>query len=420
MTDTNATDPRILQWCQAARSAGRDVARASSKQKNAILTQCAKLLEQNQQRILDANAQDLKSAQRNGMSSAMLDRLRLDKARIHGMAKACVEVAALADPVGQVDGIVQRPSGIRVGRMRAPLGTLLIIYESRPNVTIEAAALSIKAGNACILRGGKEALHSNQVLVDIFRQAITPINAEAIQFVDDPNRDLLYAMLKQQDLIDLVIPRGGTSLIRAVVAASRIPVVQHYQGICHVYVDSDADLQMAEAIVRNGKLQRPGVCNAVEGIIVHAKAAKDFLPKLSEGLHQAGVELRGDSRACALSAHIQRAGPNDFDREFLDLILAIKVVDSLDEALDFIDAHGSHHTETIVTDSHSKTQRFLHEVDASCVLVNASTRFNDGGELGLGAEIGISTTKVHAYGPMGLEGLTCQKFIVYGTGETRA
>lgn len=410
---------RVLAWCDKARSASRIVARASSHAKNQALQACADLLREQQDKIIAANQQDLEAARKTDMSPAMLDRLSLDAKGIEGMAQACEFIARLDDPVGQIDRIVQRPSGIRVGQMRIPLGSLLIIFESRPNVTIEAAALSFKAGNACILRGGKEALHSNKCLAQIARQAFATVSSEALQFVDEPDRELLYDLLKQQDSIELVIPRGGPKLIEAVMRESRIPVVQHFQGICHVYVDAKADKEMAENILRNSKMQRPGVCNAAECMIVHRDVAAHFLPNLCQNLHRDEVELRGDARACALSKHVQRASAEDFDSEFLNLTLAIKVVDSLDEAMDFIAAHGSRHTETIVSNDHAATERFLREVDASCVMVNASTRFNDGGQLGLGAEIGISTTKVHAYGPMGLEGLTCKKFIVYGSGEIR-
>lgn len=410
---------KVLNWCQLARKASRLIGRASTREKNMALHSCADLLRRQQDDIVAANAQDLEAAQKNAMAAAMLDRLKLDREGIEEMAQACEFIAKLDDPVGQIDRIVQRPSGIRVGRMRVPLGTVLIIYESRPNVTIEAAALSFKAGNACILRGGKEAIHSNNCLAKIARQAFASVSSDVVQFVDDPDRELLYALLKQQDSIELVIPRGGPSLIQAVMQQSRIPVVQHYQGICHVYVDAQADLKMAENILRNSKMQRPGVCNAAEALIVHSAVAKKWLPELCQRLDADDVEMRGDARTCNLSQHVKKARDEDFDSEFLSLVLAIKVVDSLDEAMDFIAAHGSRHTETIVSNDHAATQRFLREVDASCVMINASTRFNDGAQLGLGAEIGISTTKVHAYGPMGLEGLTCQKFVVYGSGEIR-
>jgi len=410
---------QITDWCTAARRAGRVLARAGTAQKDEALRRCAARLRDEQAQIIEVNARDIAAAEQAGLSAALVDRLRLTPARVEAMASACEDVARLPDPVGAVDGVRGRPSGIRVGRMRAPLGTILVIFESRPNVTIDAAALCLKAGNAVILRGGKEARHSNRLLAELLRRSLDGLDADAVQLVDDPDRELLYAMLKREGEIDLVVPRGGEGLIRAVTAESRIPVVQHYQGICHVYVDLGADLDVAERVVLNAKTQRPGVCNAIEGLLIHAEAARSFVPRMAAALDAAGVELRGCARTCALAPSAKRATPEDFDTEFLDLILAAKVVDTFDEALSFLAQHGSNHTEAIVTRDHARAERFLREVDASCVLVNASTRFNDGGELGLGAEIGISTTKVHAYGPMGLEGLTCQKFVVYGSGEVR-
>jgi len=412
-------EQRISSWCAAARRASVTLARASTGEKNEALRRCAARLRAEQAQIIEVNQRDLTAAEAVGLSAALIDRLRLTPERIEAMALACEDVARLPDPVGSIDGVAGRPSGIRVGRMRAPLGTILVIFESRPNVTIDAAALCLKAGNAVILRGGKEARHSNLLLAELMRDALSALDRDGVQLVDDPDRELLYAMLRRQGEIDLVVPRGGEGLIRAVTAESRIPVVQHFHGICHVYVDVGADLDAAEAIIINAKTQRPGVCNAIEGLIVHAGAAREFVPRVAAALAERNVELRGCARSCTLAPSAKRATPEDFDTEFLDLILAVKVVDSFDEALTFIAAHGSNHTEAIVTRDHGNAERFLREVDASCVLVNASTRFNDGGELGLGAEIGISTTKVHAYGPMGLEGLTCQKFVVYGSGEVR-
>ena len=376
-----------------------------------------------QDAILAANAEDLRRGEESGLSAALIDRLRLTPARLEGLAKAVREIIALPDPVGRVDALAAQKNGMQVGRMQVPLGVVLIVYESRPNVTVDAAALCLKAGNAVILRGGKEARSSNLALAAILREALRAegLSEDAALFIEDPERALLYALLGQSGLIDLAIPRGGTSLIDAVNAHARVPVIQHYQGICHVYVHAQADLEMAERIAVNAKVQRPGVCNAMECLLVDAAIAEAFIPQVVDALGAHGVQVRGCERSMQLhqAKNLIAATEADYDTEFLDLICALKVVDSDQDARAFIAAHGSGHTASIVTQAHDVAMRFLREVDASCVLINASTRFNDGGELGLGAELGISTSKLHAYGPMGLQELCTRKFVVLGQGQTR-
>jgi glutamate-5-semialdehyde dehydrogenase len=332
------------------------------------------------------------------------------------------EVVALPDPVGEVDEMIRRPNGLMVGRMRIPLGVIGMIYESRPNVTVDAAALCLKAGNAVILRGGSEAIHSNLALAKLLQEALAGenINPAAIQVIPVADREAVNVLLSLEDYVDLIIPRGGEGLIRFVAQNSRIPVLKHYKGVCHVFVDKDADFEMAANIVMNGKTQRPGVCNALETLLVHKDIGASFLPLIGARLQHAGVELRGCPRTKEVLADINDATEDDWYAEFLDLILAVKVVDNIDAAMDHIAVYGSQHTEVIVTADYANAQRFIKEVDASAVMVNASTRFSDGGQFGLGAEIGISTTKLHAYGPMGLKELTARKFIVYGDGQVRA
>ncbi len=416
------TTTTAAQLASRARAASRTLANASTLEKNAVLTALADALNgPTRASALDANRIDLEQAAQAGMAPAMLDRLRLDDARMDALALTVRAVAALPDPVGTIGDVVRQPSGIRVGRMRVSLGVILMVYESRPNVTVDAAALCLKAGNAVILRGGKEAQHTNRVLASIVSRALAEhgLPSDAALFVDAPDRELLYALLQQHHNIDLVIPRGGTSLIDAVNAHSKIPVIQHYQGICHVYVHARADLDVAERITINAKVQRPGVCNALECLLVDASVAAQFVPRIVSSLVARGVQLRGCERTVRIAPAVTPAVAADFDTEFLALTLAVKIVDGLNDALAFIAAHGSRHTESIITQDQQASARFLREVDASCVMVNASTRFNDGGELGLGAELGISTTKLHAYGAMGLEELCTRKFIVMGHGETR-
>jgi len=338
------------------------------------------------------------------------------------MRDGLAEVAALPDPVGEVEKMVKRPNGLLVGRMRVPLGVIGMIYESRPNVTVDAAALCLKAGNAIILRGGSEAIHSNRALALVLQEALLSqgISGDAIQVIPVTDRAAVNFMLSQEESIDLIIPRGGEGLIRFVAETSRIPVLKHYKGVCHIYVDRDADLSQASPIIINSKAQRPGVCNALEGLLIHKDIADEYLPVLTSELIKNGVKLRGCEKSVKIASDISQAEEKDWGTEFLDLILCVKVVNDMDEAFAYIDEYGSQHTEIILTENYSNAQRFLNEVDASAVMVNASTRFNDGGQLGLGAEIGISTTKLHAYGPMGLEELTTRKFIVYGQGQVRA
>ena len=411
----------IKQLAIEAKAAARQVAGLSTTGKNRVLLQMAAALLANKAAIQAENEKDLAAGRAKGLSAAMLDRLALTDRTIDSMVAGLEEVAALPDPVGEVSEMGQRPSGITVGRMRVPLGVLAMIYESRPNVTVDAAALCLKAGNAVVLRGGSEAIHSNLALAKVLQEVLAAesINPAAVQVIPLTDRAAITAMLQLEEQIDLVIPRGGEGLIRFVSENSRIPVLKHYKGVCHVFVDESADLDMAIDIIMNGKTQRPGVCNALETLLVHAKTAAAFLPMVCAKLAAAGVEIRGCERTRAIVPTVTPALPTDWGMEFLDLILAVKVVDDLDAAMDHIARYGSLHTEVIVTDNYSHAQRFLREVDASAVMVNASTRFNDGGQFGLGAEIGISTTKLHAYGPMGLKELTTRKFIVYGSGQVR-
>jgi glutamate-5-semialdehyde dehydrogenase len=418
---TSDTATRAQTLAGRARKASFVLSRATTQAKNAALLQVAAALEgPARAAVLDENKADLAAAAEGGLAGPMLERLKLDDKRLQDLAKAVREIAALPDPVGAIDGLSTRPSGIRVGRMRIPLGVILIVYESRPNVTVDAAALCLKAGNTVVLRGGKEAFRTNRALARVLGDALegAGLPRDGALFVDDTDRELLYALLAQSKDIDLAIPRGGTSLIDAVNAHARVPVLQHYQGICHVYVHASADLDTAERIIVNGKVQRPGVCNSLECVLVDASVASSFVPRVVATLSTHGVEVRGCERTREL-ASVTPAVDADWDTEFLELKIAMKVVDGYDDALSFIEQHGSRHTESIVAKDHDVAMRFLREVDASCVMINASTRFNDGGELGLGAELGISTTKLHAYGPMGLEELTARKFIVLGHGETR-
>ncbi len=405
-----------------AKRAARQVASLSTTSKNRVLLKMAEALVANKAMIQAENEKDLAAGRAKGLSAAMLDRLALTDKTIDSMVTGLKEVAALPDPVGEVSEMVQRPSGITVGRMRVPLGVIAMIYESRPNVTVDAAALCLKAGNGVVLRGGSEAIHSNLALAKVLQEVLSAegINPAAVQVIPVTDREAITAMLQLEEQIDLVIPRGGEGLIRFVSENSRIPVLKHYKGVCHVFVDESGDFDMAVHIIMNGKTQRPGVCNALETLLVHQNAAPAFLPLICEKLAAAKVEIRGCERTRAIVSTVTPALPTDWGMEFLDLTLAVKVVDNLDAAMDHIVQYGSLHTEAIVTNNYAHAQRFLREVDASAVMVNASTRFNDGGQFGLGAEIGISTTKLHAYGPMGLKELTTRKFIVYGSGQVRS
>jgi glutamate-5-semialdehyde dehydrogenase len=409
-----------LELAERARTAWRELSRSSAEQRTRAVGMFADELESPSvaSAIEVANAADVRAA--SGENAAFVDRLRLDGARLKGLARAVREIAALRDPVGEVVERTTRPNGLVVERVRAPLGVVLMIYESRPGVTADAAALCLRSGNAVLLRGGSEALQSNSVLVAACQRALerAGLPEDAVQLVP-PDRALLDVLLQQDDRIDLCIPRGGKSLIRFIDERSRIPVVKHDQGVCHLYVAADADLDAAERIAVNAKAQRPGVCNALECLLVDAGIAKQALPRLGRALTAASVELRADARALPLLPEATPAAPEDFGREFLDLVLAVAVVDGIEGALGHIARYGSRHTEAICTRDPKLAERFVKEVDASCALVNASTRFNDGGELGLGAEIGISTSKLHAYGPMGVRELTCTRYVVRGDGQVR-
>lgn len=413
----------VLEMVKKAKSAARSLSALPGTVKNAILLDVGETLIAQQPFIIAENLKDMAAGEKKGLSTAMLSRLQITEKVIGEMVQGLREVAALEDPVGEIGDMRRRPSGIVVGRMRVPLGVILMIYESRPNVTIDSAALCLKAGNAVILRGGSEAIHSNLALAKILQDVLSKhdVDPNIVQVLGFTDREGVDILLQQEAYIDLVIPRGGEGLIRAVTEKSRIPVLKHYKGVCHCFVDADADQDMAIPVILNAKVQRPSACNALEGLLVHREIAEEFLPKVAQALKKQGVHILGCHSSCLIGNEmIEPATDSDWGTEFLDLALVVKVVSGIDEALDYIDRYGSKHTETIMTRSYAHSQRFLREVDASAVMINASTRFNDGGQFGLGAEIGISTTKLHAYGPMGLKELTTQKFIVYGSGETRA
>ncbi|MBW1926549.1 MAG: glutamate-5-semialdehyde dehydrogenase [Deltaproteobacteria bacterium] len=412
----------IAKMAKEARKAAREVAKLSTTVKNDVLLRTAERIIEARGKLQEENEKDLKKAKDKGVTSAFMDRLRLSDKVIDSMADGLRDVAALPDPVGEVPKMWKRPNGLTVGRVRIPLGVIGMIYESRPNVTIDAAGLCLKAGNAIILKGGSDALYSNLALGSILQEVLTEFSVpgEAVQVVSTTDREAVTELLKREEEIDVIIPRGGEGLIRFVAEHSRIPVLKHYKGVCHVYIDKGADLNMAKEVCFNSKVQRPGVCNAMEGMLVHRDIADEFLPLMAESFKDAGVELRGCERTCRLVPFARAAVDEDWGKEFLDLVLAVKVVDGMDEAMDYIARYGSNHTDAIVTKDYARARRFLSEVDASLVIVNASTRFNDGGQLGLGAEIGISTSKLHAYGPMGLEELTTTKFIAFGNGQIRS
>ena len=411
----------ILEMAKDARAASVEMGKCSTNLKNQVLAAIARKLEEHAADIKAENAKDLERAKEMGLTDAMIDRLTISDQTIGSMVQGLNDVIKLEDPVGTLSHSWIRPNGLEVSRMRIPLGVIGIIYESRPNVTIDAAGLCLKAGNVVILRGGSEALASNQALAKIIGMALTEVGLpdKAVQVVPIRDRSAVNELLKQEAYIDLIIPRGGEGLIRFVVEHSKIPVLKHYKGVCHVYVDKDADLQMAMDISFNAKVQRPGVCNALETLLVHEAVAKTFLPKMAENFKTANVELRGCENTLKILPNITPATDADWPEEYLDLILAIKVVSSMDEAMAHMATYSSNHTEAIVTTDYERARQFVRQVDSSVVLVNASTRFNDGGELGLGAEIGISTSKLHAFGPMGVEELTTQKFVVFGNGQIR-
>ncbi len=411
----------IEDMARAAMEASRSMRRVERSAKDRALELTADKLLRKEEDIVRENRRDLTAATGAGMTGAMIDRLTLDHETIQSMAEGLREVAGLPDPVGEVTGMWKRPNGLLVGRVRIPLGVIGFIYESRPNVTVDAAGLCLKSGNTVILKGGSEAIHSNLILEKILKEALEEagLPIKAVQVIPYTEREAVAVLLGLDDLVDVIIPRGGEGLIRFVAENSRIPVLKHYKGVCHVYVDEFADMEMASEICFNAKVQRPGVCNAMETMLVHEKIAADFLPPMLKRFQETGVEIRGCPRTLEFISGAIPAGESDWPAEFLDLILAVKVVSSIDEALDHIEKYSSNHTEAIITKDYGRSRRFLEEVDSSVVLVNASTRFNDGNQLGLGAEIGINTSKLHAFGPMGLEELTTTKFIVYGDGQVR-
>jgi glutamate-5-semialdehyde dehydrogenase len=419
-------DPDIARLTKglatSARGAARALGRARRSEKDAALRSIAARLRASCGPLLQANQVDVARFRASeGATPSFVDRLTLTESRLESMARAVEEIAAQEDPIGSVTAMTRRPNGLLVGQVRIPLGVIAMIYEARPNVTVDAAALCLKSGNAVLLRGGSEARDSNAALVTLVRAALqdAALPPDAVQLVPPGDRDAIRVLLSMTGLIDLAIPRGGEGLVRFVAEHAKVPVIQHYQGVCHLYVDEGADHEKALALVIDGKAVRPGVCNALECLLVHQTEAPRFLPALAAQSGSLGVELRGCTRTVAIVPSAVPAAPGDYGREFLDKILAVRVVTGMDEALQHVEKYGSSHTEAICTPSYDRAQRWLANVDASCVLVNASTRFNDGGELGLGAEIGISTSKLHAFGPMGLDSLTSKKWIVYGEGQVR-
>jgi len=411
----------IREVALKARAASRAVMNLPSGVKEQALLNVAASLREHVDFLKQENVKDLDAAETNSLSAAMLDRLTLSERVIDGMGKALEEIAVLPDPVGKITGMTRRPNGLIVGKMRIPIGVVGIIYESRPNVTADAAGLCLKSGNAVVLRGGSEAFHSNRAITKVFRESLekTGIDPNAVMLIPVTDRAAIMELLSLEDCIDLIIPRGGEGLIRTVVEHSKIPVLKHYKGVCHIFVDRDADLEKAYSICLNAKVQRPGVCNAMETLLIDSAIAESFLPEMTRMFRDHGVELRGCKRCRAIIPDMVTAREEDWYEEFLDLILAVKITEGLSEAIDHIENYGSNHTEAIITENYSRAMEFLHQVDSSTVLVNASTRFSDGGEFGLGAEVGISTSKVHAYGPMGIEDLTIGKFICFGDGQIR-
>jgi len=411
----------IRQLALQCRDAAQQIAQLSTAGKNQLLLSMAAALESDSEVILAANVRDIEAAQAAGTGSAMLDRLRLDPSRLAGIAEALREVASLPDPVGQITRTEVRPNGIEVQRVRVPLGVIAMIYEARPNVTADAAALCIKAGNGVILRGGSEAIHSNTAIASTLKRALREagLSDAALVLVEDLDRNTMLELLQLTDIIDLAIPRGGEGLIRFVAEHARVPVIKHYKGVCHLFVDQSADLELALRLLVDGKVSRPSACNSLETLLVHSHVAEAFLPAAARAMAQRGVELRGDTRSIGLMEGAGAATDEDYAAEFLDLVIAVRVVDSLDEAIAHIRRFGSDHTEVIVTRDAANAERFVQSLRSAVIMVNASSRFSDGGELGLGAEIGISTTRLHAYGPMGLEALTVERFVVRGQGQVR-
>ena len=421
----STVEHNLEQYCQhlaaAARAASVQLQQVPTEVRNNWLTESARQLRDRSAEIMQANAEDIALAPEFGLTDAQVDRLRLDADRIDDIAAAMEAIAELPDPVGEVIESSRRPNGLEISRIRVPLGVVFFIYESRPNVTADAAAICVKSGNAVILRGGKEAAHSSRAIVDLLSSVAATLGmpADAVQLVGTSDRDAVGYFLRLDELIDVAIPRGGEGLIRRVAEEATMPVIKHFAGNCHVYVDQAADLEMAESITVNSKCQRLGVCNACESLLVHEAVAETFLPRIGTALQQQGIEVRGDERTCQLVPGAVAAGEDDYFTEYLGPIIAVRVVDSLDQAIVHINHYGSHHTDAIVSGDASVTAEFLARVDSSAVMANASTRFNDGGEFGLGAEIGISTDKFHARGPCGLKELTTYKYTCVGDGQVR-
>jgi glutamate-5-semialdehyde dehydrogenase len=411
----------MLNIAQEAKAASQVLASLSSAIKNELLLNMAQSLIDHTEELIETNEKDLIAAREEGLAPAMVDRLALDAQRIRSMADGLKEVAELPDPVGEITGMWKRPNDLQIGRMRVPLGVIGIVYESRPNVTADAAGLCLKSGNAVILRGGKEAIHSNLAIGKILKGELDRMRlpSAAVQVIETTDRAAVLELLKLEEEIDLIIPRGGEGLIRFVSENSRIPVIKHYKGVCHTFVDASADFKEAEKISINAKVQRPGVCNSMETLLIHQDIAETFVPRIATAMRQEGVELRGCETTREFAEEVTPATEEDWFAEYLDLTLAVRVVENLDEAIQHIRKYGSLHTEVIVTRDYENSQRFLREVNSSVVMVNTSSRFSDGNQFGLGAEIGISTTKLHSFGPMGLEDLTTRKFIVMGDGQIR-
>ncbi len=416
-----STESIIVGKVRAARESMRELARSSSAMRDAALQEMAALILKKRESLKQANEKDLDAGREKGLSSAFLDRLELTDSRIETMADGLCQVASLPDPIREVIRMWRRPNGLQIGKIRVPIGVIGIIYESRPNVTADAAGLCIKAANAVVLRGGSDALHSNLTIATLLQEAALEAGLPdgCIQYIDVPGHDAVNILLKQEKYVDMIVPRGGKTLIRNVMENSTIPVVKHEDGICHTYVDADADLQMAEDICFNAKVQRPGTCNAMETLLVHRGIAETFLRKICVRLKKAGVTLKGCEKTLEIFPDMAPATEEDWSTEYLALTLSIRIVDDLDAAIEHIETYGSHHSDAIVTSGYSEAQRFLDEIDSAAVYVNASTRFTDGYEFGLGAEIGISTQKLHSRGPMGLEDLTSFKYIIYGDGQLR-
>ncbi len=404
-----------------AKQASNQLANLNTDQKNNVLMLVADLLEKNSDTILKANSTDLEEGRKMGLKGAIVDRLTLSEERIAGIAEGLRQIVQLDDPIGEIEEMKKRPNGLLIGKKRVPLGVVGVIFESRPNVTADVAGLCIKTGNVCVLRGGKEAFHSNNAIVRIFHEAIAGcgLDPNMVQLVQNTSRESSVAMMKLNEYLDILIPRGGAGLIQAVVRNSTVPVIETGVGNCHVYIDEAADLGKAVPIVYNAKTHRPGVCNAAESLLVHKAVAEEVLPQIGKALKEGGVEIRGDETTCRLIPDANRAVEDDWATEYLDLVISSKVVGSVEEAVDHINKYGSMHSESIITENYSHAQYFLDRVDAAAVYVNASTRFTDGFEFGYGAEIGISTQKLHARGPMGLKELTTNKYIIYGSGQIR-